>query len=101
MDQFTDLAALGTTAGATAAITIIVQFAKILTGDRGTTKTWKALAAVLGVAIIVTVWLLSEPFSLIGAFLAVINGMIVGVAASALYDGTHRLGVRSGIIDTD
>lgn len=104
MDQLTDLTTLATVAGATALTPIIVQAIKVVLAAFGTDPgavVWRALSLIIAVIILIGATILTGPAEIAVVVLALVNGIIAGVAASALYDGTHRLGVRTGIVGTD
>lgn len=101
MDQLTDLATLTTVAGATAITPILVQLAKLFTPDTWGTRRYRQLSALIAIALLVGATVLTGAVTVAIIVLAVLNGAIAGVAASALYDGAHRVGVRTGIVSTD
>ena len=101
MEQLTDLTTLTTVAGATALTPILVELCKLFTPDSWGTRRYRQLSALIAIVLLVGATVLTGSVTVAIIVLAVLNGAIAGVAASALYDGTHRLGVRSGIIDTD
>ena len=85
---------LATVAGASAAVLVIAQFAKMLFGleEKGT----RTVALVAGVTLVVLAHVALTPaLSVLGVVLALIVGMQAGLAAVALFDsGRHGFAYR-------
>jgi hypothetical protein len=81
---FTDLAFLGTVAGATATASLVVTSAKRVFD--GTRRTWRAIALLSSVTAIQTALVVGGTWTAETAVLGLLNGLIAGVASMGLYD---------------
>lgn len=88
-ESFYTWEALGTYAGATVAVMIIVQFTKELPGiNRIPTRAWAYLVSVV-LLVLATVFTV-QPITAAVILLCFVNAVIVAMAACGGYDTLHR-----------
>lgn len=84
MDEVTSIAYLATVPGAVAVALLVVETAKtMVTGGR---VLWRRLAIVAGIGVVVAGTWLTVGLTVESTVLAVVNGLIAGLAASRTYD---------------
>lgn len=91
MSDFFTWEILGTMAGATAAVTLVTQFVKWLTGGKVTGWGMRAVSFAVALAVLYAAALFTGTLDAATAVITILNAIIVTLAANGLYDGVKSL----------
>ena len=95
MNEFFTWQSLGTMAGSTAAVVMVTQFVKWLSGDKIKGVQVRALSFIIAFGSLMGAAFFTGTLDVSIAIITVLNAVIVTLAANGLYDGASEIKYRN------